>query len=238
MVRSYKGYLREPILNGFALLTDAGMRLLEINTQKGITGAKFLEGLELIPQQSLRGKVLSDNFLYPPSHMVPENLLRDKNQKLIGFPVTIIKITEPVPEAQPFPPELYLHCSALSILESTLKSLEKSEDSIGPNQNKPISKIPKNRRSNAPEPNAYQEMLLRTAASRYEEGKSLHWKRVLDSLKDYIDEGDKLEINPRGIQLTIAPGTDDEDMIKRKISTFKKNLSNVRKKLPEITVTE
>ena len=42
-------------------------------------------------------------------------------------------------------------------------------------------------------------------------------------LKDFVEEGDKLDITPEEIQLTIAPGTQDEEVF-TKPWTIKMNL--------------
>ena len=94
------------------------------------------------------------------------------------------------------------------------------------------------RRSNTSETNAYQELLERTLTERNSAGKPLNWKRVLDSLKHHLEEGDSLEIKGGQIQLRIAVGTEDEEVITRTVSTFKKDLSQYRQKLLKITITK
>jgi hypothetical protein len=94
------------------------------------------------------------------------------------------------------------------------------------------------RRSNTSETNAYQELLERTLTERNSAGRPLNWKRVLDSLKHHLEEGDSLEIKGGQIQLRIAVGTEDEEVITRTVSTFKKDLSQYRQKLLKITITK
>lgn len=238
MARCPKGFFKEPILDGFALITDIGMRVLESNMSKGLIGLEKFEGIEFIPQESLRKSRLSDALLYPLSHFVPKEYLWNQELNLIGFPVIILKITDPIPEAQPFPPELYLHSSALKILKSNSESLGINGDSIISHQTYPPIDKSENRRSNKPEQNSYKKLLARCVANRFEKNQPKKWREVLYSLKDFVEEGDKLDITPEEIQLTIAPGTQDEEVFTSKITTFKKDLSHLRKKLREITVTK
>jgi len=116
---------------------------------------------------------------------------------------------------------------SLNKINSYLKPIVYEDEEVEPQ----AGSLKNKKRSNAPEPNAYQELLRRTTRARYAEGKSLNWKMVLDSLKHHLEKGDSLDTTGGKIRLTIAEGTDDKEVIKRKESTFEKDLSFYRQNL-------
>ena len=95
------------------------------------------------------------------------------------------------------------------------------------------------RRSNASEPNVFKLLLERTVNSLYQHRRSLNWNHVLRSLKDNIEEGDRLIVKNNRIIITVAKGTEEEEELSYAISTFTKDLTFFRNQArQEITVTK
>ena len=204
---------------GRAVITLKGMEHLAESLREGLWGFDLLPGLEVIPegqQETLEHVVWRELGDEPPW-----TLASPDHPGIITLE-RLLRPTEQERETGIKPPRL-------EVLKRDLLKIRPQGRKLQGFQG---------RRSNTSETNAYRELLWRTLKERNSAGRPLNWKRVLDSLKHHLEEGDSLEIKGGQIQLRIAVGTEEEEVITRTVSTFKKDLSQYRQKLLKITITK
>ncbi len=204
---------------GRAVVTLKGMEHLAESLREGLLGFDLLPGLEVIPegrQETLEHVVWRELGDEPPWTLASP-----------GHPgiVTLERLLRPTEQER----ETGIKPPRLEVLKRDLLKIRPQGRKLQGFQG---------RRSNTSETNAYQELLERTLTERNSAGRPLNWKRVLDSLKHHLEEGDSLDTTGGGVCLTIAAGTDDKEVIKRKPRTFKHDLTAHRKAAKQISVSD